>query len=89
MSRLSFRNWLILLGTIGVMSLLSGVAGVLMACRTSALLPKNFNEYGHCDVTDDPSDVFASFAILGLIIIGPLLTIVMVSWFARKRLHNN
>lgn len=88
MSRSLVRNWLIVLGTLCVVSLLAGVAGVLMACYPSALLPINFFEYGHCFATDTPKEVFGSFAMIGLIFIGPVLAIFVVTWTMKKRDHS-
>jgi len=77
------RYCLIGLGVVGLLSLLSGVGGLLMACRFSALIPANFHEYGNCYATDTPSEVFGSFAIIGLILVSPIAAVVTIVRLAK------
>ena len=81
------KRWLIVLGTVGLAALLAGIAGVLMACYPAALLPVNFDEYGHCFATDTPREVFGSFSMIGLIFIGPVMAIFVVTWSRKNRGH--
>ncbi len=87
MSGSTLKKLLIVLGTAGATTVVAGVAGLLMACYPSALQPMNFHEYGHCFATDTPKEVFGSFAIMGLIVIGPVLAIFFASRLAKKRDH--
>ena len=72
------------LGAAVLLSLLSGVGGLLMACHSSALLPANFHEYGNCYATDTPSEVFGSFAMIGLILVSPIAAVVTIVRLAKK-----
>lgn len=78
MSYRTAKYSLIGLGAVGIFTLLSGVAGLLMACRSSALIPANFHQYGNCYATDTPAEVFGSFAMIGLILAGPIAAIVTI-----------
>ena len=64
--------------------MLCGIGGLLMACYPSALVPTNYNEYGHCYATDTPKEVFGSFAVIGLVLFGPLIVILMATLFWKK-----
>jgi hypothetical protein len=55
-----------------------------MACHSSALIPANFHEYGNCHATDTPAEVFGSFAMLGLILVGPIAAVVTIVRLAKK-----
>jgi hypothetical protein len=63
-----FGKVLFYAGFIIVFAVACGVAGLLTACRPSALIPKNFYGSGHCFASDQPVEVFGSFGILGLIL---------------------
>ena len=78
MSYRTARYSLIGLGAIAIFSLLSGVGGLLLACHSSALIPANFHDYGNCHATDTPAEVFGSFAMIGLILAGPIAAIVTI-----------
>jgi hypothetical protein len=55
-------------GFVIAFALVIGIAGLLTACRPSALIPANFYGSGHCFASDQPAEVFGSFGILGLVL---------------------
>jgi hypothetical protein len=68
-----------------IIGVIFGMLGTLLVCRPDSLFPENFQMNGQCQATDTPREVFASFAILGLlaVCVVSLLVWVMV-WLGRK-----